>query len=116
MKKETKDIIIGTIVFAVIIVLYTVIIFSTNSKVDIANMGANIIGILWILAAFFGVRISINKTKGSDYKIVKYGVPVAVFVAISITFSLLMTNFLVALLVGGISFYAFWIVIYFFNK
>lgn len=116
MKKETKDTIFNIIFSTIIFILYTVIIITTNSEVDIANTGANVIGILWIVAAFFGVRYSINKTKDSDYKIVKYGIPVVVFLAITITFGTLMTNFRVALLVGGISFYAFWVVIYLLNK
>ena len=81
--------------------------FMTSSKQEIAGTGAFLLLTIFLVAAYFGIKVFLHHTEDTDCKIVRIGVPIALFIALMLLFGSIMKDFNTMVVIGSIGFIVF---------
>ncbi len=85
--------------------------FLTASKSDIAEKGAFFVFVIFLIAAYLGIKAYLRHTEDSDNKLVRIGVPIGIFIVLMVVLGAIMKDFNTMIVVGSIGFIIFCIVI-----
>jgi hypothetical protein len=85
--------------------------FFTTDKSNIAETGASFIFIVFLVAAYFGIKAYLRQTEGSDNKIARIVVPIGIVVVLMVLFGVMMKDFDSMVAIGSIGFIIFSIII-----
>ena len=85
--------------------------FTTSSKQEVAGNGAFFLFVVFMIAAYFGIKAYLHYTEDSNNKFVRIGVPIGIFIALMLLLGSIMKDFNTMVVIGSIGFILFCIII-----
>lgn len=111
MEENSKNNTGCAIAIGIFILSNIICFFATSSNSDIANLGVFLTSVIFLVAAYFGIKAYLRRTENSSSNIVRIGIPIVIFVVLMLIMGLVIKDFTTMLALGGILFVIFCIVI-----
>lgn len=113
MEQETnnKDNKGCAIAVGICVIISIVYFFFTTSKEEIADTGAFLLLIAFMVGAYFGIKAYLNYTSDTDNKFVRIGVLIGIFISLMLLLGAIMNSFNTMIVVGTIGSVAFCVLI-----
>ena len=103
-KESNKGCAIAVGIFVMANIIYF---FATSRKQEVAENGAFFLFIVFMAAAYFGIKAYLHHTADSGNKFVRIGVPIGLFIALMLLLGSIMKDFNTMVVIGSIGFIVF---------
>ena len=78
--------------------------FLTESKSNIADNGAFFVFVIFLVAAYFGIKVFLRHTEDSDNKLIRIGVPIGIIIVLMVVLGAMIKDFDSMVAIGSIGF------------